>query len=325
MPRLIDFQDPEESTRWRPINDDVMDGVSESEMRAESGVSVFTGKLSLDHGGGFASVRREPQDYRLAGRAGLQVEVRGDGRRYQLRLHTHQLFDGAAYRAVFQPPAGEWQCIALPWGVFEPVFRGRVLEDAPPLDPEDIQQVGLLIADRRAGPFRLEIAGLEPLDDADQAAESDARPLAADSVATSDAPMNQGTPSSGRRLRLVYDGACPICRRYVRWQRIRREVGELELIDARQDSEARRELSAQGIDLDQGFALQIGDRWYHGGDALHRLTLLSTRSGVFNRLMYHLFASPQRTDHLYPWLKACRNGLLRMLGISPIGNLRRPK
>lgn len=135
--------------------------------------------------------------------------------------------------------------------------------------------------------------------------------------------MNQGATSSRRRLRLVYDGDCPICRRYVRWQRMRRDVGELELIDGRQDSQARRELDAQGIDLDQGFALQIGDRWYHGGDALHRLTLMGTRSGVFNRLMYRLFSSPQRTARLYPLLKACRNGLLRMLGIPPIDNLRR--
>lgn len=122
-----------------------------------------------------------------------------------------------------------------------------------------------------------------------------------------------------RQLRLVYDGECPMCRRYVRWQRIRSEVGELELIDARQDGEARQALSAMGIDLDQGFALQIGERWYHGGEALHRLTLLGTRSGVFNRLMYRLFASRERTARLYPLLRACRNALLKVLGKERIG------
>lgn len=325
MPQLIDFQDSEEATRWRPINDDVMGGVSRGRMCGGEGAGVFTGNLSLDHGGGFASVRREPEDFPLGAHAGLVLHARGDGRRYQLRLYTGQLPEGAAYRALFQPPAGEGQRIALPWDAFEAVFRGRVLEGAPPLDPEDIRQIGLLIADRRAGPFRLVIVGIEPLDDADRASEGDARAPATDTVAASDTSMSQGATSSGRPLRLVYDGQCPLCRRYVRWQRMRHEVGELELIDARQDSEARRELSARGIDLDQGFALQIGDRWYHGDAALHRLTLLSTRSGVFNRLMYGLFASPQRTARLYPLLKACRNGLLRMLRIPPIKNLRRPR
>lgn len=137
-------------------------------------------------------------------------------------------------------------------------------------------------------------------------------------------PNDYPAPDEARpNLRLVYDGDCPICQRYVRWQRIRRDVGELELIDGRQDSEARRELSDRGIDLDQGFALQVGDRWYHGSEALHRLSLLGTRSGVFNRLMYRLFASPRRAARLYPWLKACRNGLLRLCRIPPIDNLRR--
>ncbi|MFW3615464.1 DCC1-like thiol-disulfide oxidoreductase family protein [Billgrantia antri] len=132
----------------------------------------------------------------------------------------------------------------------------------------------------------------------------------------------QEDAAANPRLRLVYDGECPMCRRYVRWQRIRKEVGELELIDARQESEARRELTASGIDLDQGFALQIGERWYHGSEALHRLTLLGTRSGVFNRAMYRLFASQQRTERLYPLLKACRNGLLSLLGIDKIRNVK---
>lgn len=87
MPRLIDFQDSAEAAHWRPINDDVMGGVSHSEMRAGSGVGVFTGKLSLDNGGGFASVRRNPHDHRLTGHAGLRVEVHGDEQRYRRATH----------------------------------------------------------------------------------------------------------------------------------------------------------------------------------------------------------------------------------------------
>ncbi len=163
MTRLIDFQHPDEAHRWRAINDDVMGGVSRGHIHLEDGFGVFSGEISLEHNGGFASVRRNPEPFDLRGRAGLVLHVRGDGRRYQLRLRTNQLFDGAAYRALFQPPAGEWQRVALPWHEFEAVFRGRRLEDAPPLDPAAIRQVGLMIADRRPGPFRLEVAWLETL------------------------------------------------------------------------------------------------------------------------------------------------------------------
>ena len=133
--------------------------------------------------------------------------------------------------------------------------------------------------------------------------------------------------SSQRRSRptltLVYDGECPLCRQFVRLQRLRRDVGELALIDARQESAARCELSEQGIDLDEGVALRIDERWFHGGEALHRLALMSTGSGLFNRLMARLFASPERTARLYPWLRRGRALLLRLLGRGPIDNLHR--
>lgn len=155
---LIDFQYAAEARRWRAINDDVMGGISRGSLHVEDGVGVFSGETSLENNGGFASVRREPETMDLSGTPGLVLHVRGDGRRYQLRLRTDELFDGGAYRALFQPSAGEWQHIALPWHEFEAVFRGRRLEDAPPLDPSALQQMGWLIADRRAGPFRLEVA-----------------------------------------------------------------------------------------------------------------------------------------------------------------------
>lgn len=165
MTRLIDFQHADEALRWRAINDDVMGGISRGHMQVEDGIGVFSGEISLENDGGFASVRREPETFDLSGQAGLALHVRGDGRRYQLRLRTDRLFDGGAYRALFQPPAGEWQRINLPWHEFEAVFRGRRLEHAPPLDPEAIQQLGLLIADRQPGRFRLEVAWLETMDD----------------------------------------------------------------------------------------------------------------------------------------------------------------
>lgn len=166
MTYLIDFQDPDEAGRWRAINDAVMGGVSRGGLRVEGGIGIFSGETSLENNGGFASVRRDPEAFDLSEHPGLELYVRGHGRRYQLRLYTDQLSQGAAYRALLQPEAGEWQRVALPWHEFEAVFRGRRLEDAPPLDPAAIRQVGVLIADRRPGPFRLEVAWLATLEDA---------------------------------------------------------------------------------------------------------------------------------------------------------------
>ena len=120
---------------------------------------------------------------------------------------------------------------------------------------------------------------------------------------------------------LIYDKDCPACNAYCQMVRIRQSVGELKLINAREDTEVMQQITAQGLDIDQGMVLKMGDNWYYGSDAIYMLSLLSSRSGVFNRLNYHLFKSRRVAKWLYPLLRACRNLLLKLLGKRKINNL----
>jgi monofunctional biosynthetic peptidoglycan transglycosylase len=150
---------PLDATPWLNINDVVMGGVSTGQVRDEDGVLVFSGQLSLENRGGFASVRRPvdppPDDTVL-----LRLEVRGDGRRYQFRIRQDTRFDGAAWRQFFTASAS-WQVIELPLAGFEPVFRGTPIAGAGPVEAKRIQQIGFMLADKQAGPFRLEIRSIE--------------------------------------------------------------------------------------------------------------------------------------------------------------------
>ncbi|MDX5406345.1 MAG: DUF393 domain-containing protein [Chromatiaceae bacterium] len=120
---------------------------------------------------------------------------------------------------------------------------------------------------------------------------------------------------------LIYDKDCPACNAYCQLVRIRQSVGDLTLINAREGSAILRELTAQGLDIDQGMVLKMGDKLYYGSDAIYMLSLLSSRSGLFNRLNYHLFKSRKVANWLYPVLRACRNMLLKLLRKRKINNL----
>jgi len=120
---------------------------------------------------------------------------------------------------------------------------------------------------------------------------------------------------------LIYDKECPACNAYCQMVRIRQSVGELKLINAREDTEVMQQITAQGLDIDQGMVLKMGDNWYYGSDAIYMLSLLSSRSGLFNRLNYHLFKSKRLAKWLYPLLRFCRNLLLKLLGKRKINNL----
>jgi monofunctional biosynthetic peptidoglycan transglycosylase len=147
---------------WYVVNDGVMGGVSSSQMRhlAEN-VAVFEGNLSLENNGGFASVRTEIKERALEGASALVLRVRGDGKRYQLRLRMDRSWDRVAYGASFETTAGEWMTVEVPLERFRPTFRGSLPRNARPLDPARVRQIGLMLTDKQEGPFRLEIAGLD--------------------------------------------------------------------------------------------------------------------------------------------------------------------
>jgi len=144
---------------WRITNDGVMGGLSRSAVRSDDGRLVFEGELSRENDGGFASVLGALDDT-LAPFRGVRLTVRGDGRRYQLRLREEDGSRGIAWRAFFE--AGpEPRRITLRPEDFEPVFRGRPVPGAPPLADCRIRHLGFMLAGGEPGRFSLEVADLE--------------------------------------------------------------------------------------------------------------------------------------------------------------------
>jgi len=153
---LLDFDDAAEAAPWYAVDDVVMGGVSRSGFDLpEPGIARFSGRVSLENGGGFASVRTPPRDWGTAGATAFVLRVRGDGRSYKLTVRTGDGFDGVQYQARFAPPAGEWTEVRLPIASFVPTFRGRTLAGVPPLDPAEVRALGFMVSDKQAGPFEL--------------------------------------------------------------------------------------------------------------------------------------------------------------------------
>jgi NADH dehydrogenase [ubiquinone] 1 alpha subcomplex assembly factor 1 len=155
---IFDFSLPGEEKRWEIMTDDVMGGISQSQMFISSNkTAVFHGEVSLENDGGFAFIRTRPQDYQLGGYTGLSLRVKGDGKKYRLRLRTDDEFEGVAYQAGFTTQLEKWIIVHLPFKEFIAVFRGRVVSEAPKLEAGHIRRIGFMIADKQSGAFTLEI------------------------------------------------------------------------------------------------------------------------------------------------------------------------
>jgi NADH dehydrogenase [ubiquinone] 1 alpha subcomplex assembly factor 1 len=155
---LFDFDSEAECNSWMPINDVVMGGISVSIFEyLDPSSATFTGIVSLENSGGFASVRSAPSLYDLRDYAGLKLRVRGDGKKYKMNLRTEAAMDGVQYQALFEPRCEMWSEIMIPFSEFVPMFRGARVHHAPSLDTASLCTFGFLISNKQAGSFRMDI------------------------------------------------------------------------------------------------------------------------------------------------------------------------
>lgn len=161
---LVDFGDAAEVAAWRTVNDPVMGGLSTSQVRFGEGGLVFSGTISLENDGGFASARGPANPdigRRAAGAASLRISAVGDGKTYLLRVgNAGQPW---SYIQRFSTEAAVARSYELPIAGFQAV--GMRLDPAPNapqiLDPSTISQVSVYILDKQQGPFDITISSIE--------------------------------------------------------------------------------------------------------------------------------------------------------------------
>jgi len=146
---LFDFTQPDANLHatWGAVDDVVMGGVSESGIRLADGYALFSGNVSTDNSGGFASVRTrnfEPS-FNLSNYRGIELRVKGDGQRYKLFLRTEAKWDGVGYAYSFDTIADEWMTIQVPFQELVPIFRAKTVNDAP-LDTTQICSLQLMLS-----------------------------------------------------------------------------------------------------------------------------------------------------------------------------------
>jgi NADH dehydrogenase [ubiquinone] 1 alpha subcomplex assembly factor 1 len=156
---LFDFAESSAWAYWNIVNDGVMGGVSRSRMApTEQGSALFSGEVSLENNGGFASVeaRFEPVD--LSDYAGIEVTYRGDGKRYGLNMRDRRGW--TVYQADFIANKGDWQTVRIPFASLTPLSFGRRVA-ADPFNPKNVITMQLIISDKQEGPFAIELRSIQ--------------------------------------------------------------------------------------------------------------------------------------------------------------------
>lgn len=153
---LFAFDEAAQAEDWRVVNDGVMGGVSRGRFRITASKTLeFSGTLSLENNGGFASIRSRPRDLGLGPGDHILVRVRGDGRRYSLNLYVPSRRTAFSYRVPLTTARDEWVEHRFPLEEFRASWFGRPVDE--PLEPRRVESVGFMLSDGTPGPFRLEV------------------------------------------------------------------------------------------------------------------------------------------------------------------------
>jgi NADH dehydrogenase [ubiquinone] 1 alpha subcomplex assembly factor 1 len=89
---------------------------------------------------------------------GLEFRVRGDGRKFTVNVQTEDYIKEDLYQAFLITRGGPfWEEIQLSFDSFILTNRGYVQDFHIKFAPQNVRTIGVLLADRTNGPFRLEI------------------------------------------------------------------------------------------------------------------------------------------------------------------------
>jgi len=161
MKKIYSFTNQTKVNEWRIVNDGVMGGISKSSLvLTDAGHGQFSGHVSLENYGGFASIQLNTTIKLAKEKKFIVLRVKGDGKAYEFRLKG-EISQAESYVHQFAT-TGAWENIKLPISEFYPQFRGRKL-NIPNFNFKSIEQVSFLIANKQEEDFKLLIdwIGLE--------------------------------------------------------------------------------------------------------------------------------------------------------------------
>jgi NADH dehydrogenase [ubiquinone] 1 alpha subcomplex assembly factor 1 len=154
---VFDFGTEKDFGRWSIVNDGVMGGLSQSQAVLESDAVLFSGTVSLKNNGGFVSLRSAMGNYDLSGYTQCEIRFKSDtDRMFELLIEQETAFYLPKFRAKFGAKTADWKTHTFPLNQMEISRMGNALQKG--INPQTlagIQRIGIILADKQEGNFKL--------------------------------------------------------------------------------------------------------------------------------------------------------------------------
>ncbi len=156
----IDFGKEGRVNDWYVVTDRVMGGLSNSKVTYSKESLLFSGSVSLENNGGFASIRSSQQLFDLSNFSEVQIRFRTTDldRTFALRLNTNTRYYRPSYNHYFRASSTDWQTRRFKLDKFKETILGKTTGNTIPLVKlKRILRLGIMLNDKKEGNFSLEI------------------------------------------------------------------------------------------------------------------------------------------------------------------------
>jgi len=148
----------QKENKRRIVNDGVMCGLSSSKVFVDGDSKIiFSGNVSLENNGGFASLRSPVKDYNFEKFSGIEIQIKGDGELYSISMKETTYFNGYFYTSSFETKKDEWIVAQIPFNQFKLYYFGKETNSTKKIPLNNIKEISLLIGDKQEGSFNTEI------------------------------------------------------------------------------------------------------------------------------------------------------------------------
>jgi NADH dehydrogenase [ubiquinone] 1 alpha subcomplex assembly factor 1 len=144
---------------WRVLSDQVMGGISTSDLVYKEASMQLSGELSLANYGGFSSIKSGFAQYDLSPYRGLRIRYRSDNQTFAFTLESSKNWTRPYYKGLMPVSKDkQWTEATIYFTDFEAYQLGQPTGDF--LDPsilKDIVRLGIMTTEKKEGPFFLEV------------------------------------------------------------------------------------------------------------------------------------------------------------------------
>jgi NADH dehydrogenase [ubiquinone] 1 alpha subcomplex assembly factor 1 len=159
-PLTFDFGNSADKTRdWVLITDNVMGGLSKSEIIYNANSILLKGDISLDNFGGFSSIRTKFSQLDLSQYEGVKIKFKSTKQHFAFTLENSQNWTRPNYKNNFHSNKdGTWMVATLYFKDFQENVIGQPTGKQLNLEKlKKIVRIGIITTKKEEGPFSLEV------------------------------------------------------------------------------------------------------------------------------------------------------------------------